>query len=92
MISVQQLEGVVVIKLVPTMMFQKDIGFILVCQDILMVMITSVPDSSDFTLDGDFCFEMWIKPTNLSGSRRLISSESEIQLFLDWMVINLVRI
>ena len=35
----------------------------------------SIPDSSDFTFDGDFCIEMWIKPTNLSGTRRLISSE-----------------
>ena len=42
----------------------------------------SIPDSSDFTLDGDFCFEMWIKPTNLSGSRRLISSESGNPAFI----------
>tara|TARA_Y100001980_G_scaffold34039_1_gene11774 strand:- start:38 stop:5056 length:5019 start_codon:yes stop_codon:yes gene_type:complete len=35
----------------------------------------SIPDSSDFTFDGDFCIEMWIKPTSVSGTRRLISSE-----------------
>ena len=35
----------------------------------------SIPDSSDFAFDGDFCIEMWIKPAGVSGTQRLISSE-----------------
>ena len=42
----------------------------------------SIPDSSDFTFDGDFCIEMWIRPTSVSGTRRLISSESGNPAFI----------
>lgn len=42
----------------------------------------SIPDSSDFAFDGDFCIEMWIKPTRVSGTQRLISSESGNPAFI----------
>ena len=42
----------------------------------------SIPDSSDFAFDGDFCIEMWIKPTSVSGTQRLISSESGNPAFI----------
>ena len=36
----------------------------------------TVPDSDDWNYgSGDFCIECWVKPTNLSGSRRIISHD-----------------
>ena len=36
----------------------------------------TVPDSDDWNYgSGDFCIECWVKPTNLSGARRIISHD-----------------
>ena len=36
----------------------------------------TVPDSDDWNYgSGDFCIECWVKPTNLSGSRRIIGHD-----------------
>ena len=36
----------------------------------------TVPDNDDWNYgSGDFCIECWVKPTNLSGSRRIISHD-----------------